>query len=75
MKPTIGIWYWKINTYWIIDGPWYNIYICTKLQRTVFEIYIINARTDRYNRICFIDAHEKQQPLYVDYSISGSGNA
>ena len=55
-----------------------NIQIGTsrsEAQRTVFEIYIINARTDRYNRICFIDAHEKQQPLYVDYSISGSGNA
>ena len=26
------------------------------------KIYIINARTDRYNIMCSIDPHEKQQP-------------
>ena len=39
---------------------WYNTYICKKLHGKVFEEFIINARTDRYNIICFIDAHEKE---------------
>ena len=40
-------------------GPWYNTYICRKLHGTVFEEFIRNARTDRYNLVCYIDAHEK----------------
>ena len=49
----------KHNSEWIIVGPWYNIYICDKLLGNVFEGFIINARTERYNIICSIDAHEK----------------
>ena len=30
-------------------APWYNTYICKKLHGNVFEGFIINARTDRYN--------------------------
>ena len=30
----------KHNPYWMIDGPWYNKYICTKLYGTVFGKYI-----------------------------------
>ena len=52
----------KHNPYWITGGPWYNKYICKKLNGTVFEEYIINTRTDRYNLMCSIDSHEKQQP-------------
>ena len=37
--------------------------------------YTRNARTDRYNFICSIDAHEKQQLSCVDDSSSGGGNA
>ena len=47
---------------WITDGPWYNTYICEKLNVTVFEKYIRNTRTDIYNIICYTDAHDKQQP-------------
>ena len=36
---------------------------------------IINARTDRYNLICSIDAHEKQQLSSIDDFRSGSGSA
>ena len=49
----------KHNPYWLTNGPWYNTSICTKLHRTVFEKYITNARSDIYNIICYIDAHEK----------------
>ena len=39
--------------------PWYNTYICKKLHGNLFEGFIRNARTDRYNIMCAIDEHEK----------------
>ena len=47
------------NSEWMTCGPWYNMSICKKLQGKVFEGFIINARTDRYNIMCSIDSHEK----------------
>ena len=41
-------------------GPWYNTYICNKLHGNFLEVFIRNARTDRYNTMCYIDAHEKE---------------
>ena len=32
-----------------------------------FEDFIKNVRTDRYNLMCSINAHDKKQPLYDDY--------
>ena len=52
----------KHNPDWITYGPWYTTSICTKLHRTVFEKYIINARTERYDLMCYIYVYEKQQP-------------
>ena len=49
-------------------------YICKNLHGTVFEKYIINVITDRYNLVCYINAHDKQQPSYVDGGISGDVN-
>ena len=46
--------------------PWYDTYICKKLHGQVFEGSIRNARTDRYNIMCSIDAHEKQNPSSCD---------
>ena len=55
-------------------GPWYNISICKKLHGKVFEGFIINARTDRYNIMCSIDAYEKEHQLSsCDDGISGGG--
>ena len=45
-------------------GPWYNTYICKKLHGKVFEGFIINARTDRYNIMCYIDEYEKEHQSY-----------
>ena len=56
----------KHNQHWITGGPWYNTYISKELHGTVFEKYIGNARTDRYNPIYSIDTYEKQQPSSVD---------
>ena len=39
-----------------IHNSWYNTYICKKLHGKLFEGFIINARTDRYNIMCSVDA-------------------
>ena len=44
---------------WMTGGTWYNISICKKLHGNVFEGFIRNERTDRYNIMCAIGAHEK----------------
>ena len=57
----------------MIGGPWYNTSICEKLHGNVFEGFIRNARTDRYNIMCSIDAHEKENQSYCDDGSSGGG--
>ena len=54
-------------------GPWYNTYICKKLHGKVFEGFIINARTDRYNIMCSIDAHKKEHQSSCGDGSSGGG--
>ena len=41
---------------WMTGGPWYNTSICNKSHGNFFMGFIINARTDRYNIMCSIDA-------------------
>ena len=52
----------KHNSEWMTCGPWYNTYICKKLHGNVFEVFIVNAITDRYNIMCSINSHEKDHP-------------
>ena len=40
-------------------GPWYNTSIFRQSHGKVFEGFIRNTRTDRYNIMCSIDAHKK----------------
>ena len=47
-----------LNSDWLTVVPWYNTYICMKLNENLFEGFIINTRTDRYNIICSIDTYE-----------------
>ena len=47
------------NSEWMTGGPWYNISICKRLHGKVFEGFIRNVRTGRYDIMCYIDAHEK----------------
>ena len=47
------------KSYLMTGGPWYNTSICKKLHGKVFEGFIINARTDRYNIMCSIDVYER----------------
>ena len=64
----------KHNPDWMICVPWYNTSICKKSHGTVFEEYIRNSITDRYNFMCYIDAHEKHNSSSIDDGSSGSGN-
>ena len=55
------------------DGPWYITAICNKLHGELFEVFIINARTDKYHIICYIDAYGKyhQSSSFDDVSSGG----
>ena len=57
----------------MIGGPWYNTYICKKLHGNLFKGFIINARTDRYNIVCSIGAHEKEHQSSCGDVRSGGG--
>ena len=49
----------KHNPDWITSDTWYKTYICKKLHVSVFEVFNLSVRTDRYDIICSIDAHTK----------------
>ena len=49
------------NLEWFDTGPWYNKNICYKLYGTTFEDFITQARTDRYNIMCSLVAHDRLQ--------------
>ena len=61
----------KQNPEWITGDPWYNTSICKKLHRKVFEGFIRNSRTGRYNIMCSIYAHEKEHQSSCDDGSSG----
>ena len=44
---------------WLNKGPWYNKPICLKLYGSMFEDFITHARTDRYNIMYSLVAHDK----------------
>ena len=46
---------------WSNKGPWYKKYIYSKLHEIKFEDFITQARTDRYNIICSLAAHDRLQ--------------
>ena len=50
----------KHNSEWMKGGPWYKTSIFKKLHGKVFEGFIRNERTDRYNIMCSIDSHGKE---------------
>ena len=51
---------------WLNKGPWYNRNICSKLHEIKFEDFITQARTDRYNLMCSLVAHDRLQTDYED---------
>ena len=46
------------HQYWLNKGPWYDTSICSKLHGSRFEDFITQARTDRYNLMCSLVAHD-----------------
>ena len=52
------------HQYWLNKGPWYNKSICSKLLGSRFEDFITQARTDSYNVMSSLVAHDKMQPDY-----------
>ena len=48
-----------LNSDWLTGGPWYKKSICNKLHGKLFEGFIRNTRTDRYNIMCSIDTRER----------------
>ena len=56
----------KHNSECMTGGTWYNTSICKKLHGKVFEGFIRNSRTDRYNIMCSIYAHEKEHQSSCD---------
>ena len=62
------------NSDWMTGIPWYNTSICKKLHGKLFEVFIRNARTDRYYIRCSIDAYGKyNQSASCDNVSSGGG--
>ena len=49
---------------WLNKGPRYNTFICSKLHGSRFEDFITQARTDRYNIMCYLVSHDRFQ---IDY--------
>ena len=55
---------------WLNKGPCYNISICSKLHGSRFEYFITQARTDRYNLMCYLVDHYRLQLYYKYYERS-----
>ena len=51
------------HQYWLNKGPWYNKDICSRLHGSLFEDFIRNARTVRYNPMCSLVSHDKTTSL------------
>ena len=49
---------------WSNKGPWYKNNICSKLHVIKFDDFIKQARTDPYNIICSLVAHDRLQTDY-----------
>ena len=58
------------NLGWFEIGPWHNKNICSKLYITTFEGFIKQARTDRYNIMCSLVAHDRMKDNKQDYESS-----
>ena len=54
------------HQYWLNKVPRYNTSICSKLHGSRFEDFITHARTDRYNLMYSLVAHDILQIYYKD---------
>ena len=52
----------EINNQGLLNkGPWYNTDIFSRLHGSLFEDFITHARTDRYDIMCSLVAHDKRK--------------
>ena len=51
---------------WLNSGPWYNKHICSGMNGSLFDDFITQARTDRYNIMWSLVAHEKENSTSSD---------
>ena len=58
------------NLGWFDTGPWHNKNMCSKQYGTICEGFIKQARTDRYNIMCSLVAHDRLQDNEQDYESS-----
>ena len=58
------------NQDWLNIGLWYNTAICSRLHGSLFEDFITHSRTDRYNLMYSLVAHDKKLPDYEYDEIS-----
>ena len=63
----------KHNLELMTGGTWYNTFICKKIYGNVFEGFIRNARTERYNIMSSIAENEKENQSSCDYGSIGGG--
>ena len=49
---------------WFNKGPWYDTAIYLRLHGSLFEYFITHARSNRYNLMCYLVAHDKIQQVY-----------
>ena len=54
------------HQYWLSKGSWYDTSICSKLHGSRFEDFITQERTNRYNLMCSLVAHDRFQLYYKD---------
>ena len=54
------------NPNWLNKYPLYNTSICSRFHGILFRNFITHARTNRYNIMCYLVAHDKKQPSYED---------
>ena len=46
---------------WFQHGPWYNFNIYERLCCVTFEVFYLTEIQDRYELICALDSHDKQE--------------
>ena len=48
---------------WLNKVPWYNTSICSILYGCLFDYFITHAGTNRYNLMCSLVSHDKNNLL------------
>ena len=51
-------------------GPWYNTAVYSRFHGNLFEDFRTHARTNRYNHMCSLVAHDEKLPARDDDEIS-----